>query len=358
MDNREKRRRHALRQKYIKKQKRIRIFKRIRFLLIIGVLVGLVILFKYLTRDYFETKNLRSQYQTKYDADKNYMQSLKSANSNYFFDNIIYSENDNKFTRSDSFKLSDKRQISLSKKLYMDLSNYMNEAKINEEDISVSILNLEKDEGFSFNANKERPYTSIDTLILNMMYSKLKNENTFDLEDKVILHESELVAGSSFFDESNIGMEYILEEVIKLAIRNNDATSANLLKSYMAKTFNKSYQDLVSDILNINSNQIKTVEDGLKIAQNFYNDRNTYNTQLNRLSKTREDAYINFISAKDIISYNNISDENIFDFGYIEEANNAYIYSIFTEGLDNKTVSILAETLDRSMREYYIQKKY
>lgn len=330
-------------------------FKRIIIVLVaLALIIGAIVLATNFLRPIFEVRKYKKVYEKRYSDGNLYVQKLSQSNENYFYDETVFENG--RYARLTEPKLNNKLEITLDKILYNKIVDYSVEKKLLLDDISISIINMDKGDRFNFNANKSRKFENTDKLMLSMVYSDLISKGKINPKTTYSLKKEDLMENSYFFKEDNIGLTYELQELLKLSFNNEDITARNMLKRYLIDLYDTNYPEIVRRELGLYFDVTTNTNTILNLSRKMYHNTEVYSEILYNMDAEKQDeGYLNYISRNNTMNYIDTQIENFYDFGFIKGDIN-YIYAISTKDIPIENIREMADLLDRVISEYYILK--
>lgn len=325
-----------------------------KYLLIFLIISLLVILGKFLIGKLQSNNNFENAFAKRHLVDSPYLNRMKNVNKNFIMDHNY--QIGKKYVESKFYRWSDKTDMTFDKMLSIELKDYLSYNKISPDKISISLVSMKDGNKFSFNDKKEKTYSDIDKMLVNMALIKLINQKEINADEKISLKRYDLTADSVYFNKQSLGLTYDIRELMKLSLVNNDIVAKNMLKRHIIEKTNEKYRDILKKHFNIivKDNKFKTY-DTVNIAREILKFKDIYRGLLAKDKKTGESQFIKYIVKGESQNYFLEKKESYYDIGYVS-GSNEYIYSIYIENQNPKNISEIGDLIDRKINEYYLLK--
>lgn len=290
--------------------------------------IVLVIAFLYYFFIYKEKYKINKFYQSYYD--KNYDQAYNKYSKNLYYKKYRKDEKTDTYVRLShkDFSIKNKEKSNFEDYLADKLVGVLNEHKIKQEDFSIVIEDGDQ-----------------KVLAIN----EKKNLSNYNIDDYLYLLLIDDLIGQGF-----IKIEDVEDHLDSIYIQNNKDRRTSLI-SYI-NGLGHNLNSFKSKILGRSNVESMTVGEALKFFKMSKNKRNTLNKYYISLLEGSNDLFLNPIYTKQASQNISSSTDRVkYDIGYVN-SDQDYYYSIYSEKLSKENIHIIADIIDRTIKEIKLNK--
>ncbi|MDO5027367.1 MAG: serine hydrolase [Tissierellia bacterium] len=332
--------------------------KKVNYLSMVLGLVILAIVFltiKFIWQKIRPKDDFIYSFKERHQVSSAYLRRMDHVNQNFIMDNNY--EIGEKYIEKNFYRWNDESQMTFDKNLTLTLKAYLSDHKIKSEDISISIISSEYGDRFGHNDRVVRNYYDIDKLLVNMSVMKMIDDQRISLNDKISVLKGDLSEESNYFSKKSVGLTYNIKEIMALSLSRNDLTAKNMLKRYIIEKSNMKFDAFLRREFNLNMvNEKASTIEIINIAREMKKYKEIYRDVTAEMPDKKEVSdFLKYIVNDDHQNYYKESQNSYYDIGYVRGASQ-YIYSIYIENMEAKTINEIGDLLDRKINEHFLLK--
>lgn len=316
------------REYYMKKRKK-RNKKKNRLARILGLIfIVSVLAFLYYFFIYREKNKINKFYSSYYN--NNFEQAYDRYSKNLFYKKYSKDEETGIYVKLDpeAYTIRNKEKSNFEDYLVDNLMGVLEENQIKQEDFSIVIE--DGDETLlAINDKKTLSNYKMDDYIYLLLIDDLIGQGTIKLED-------------------------VEEHLDSIYIQNNNDRIASLASYINSLGYNLT--SFKSKVLGRSNVESMTVYEALKFFKMSQNKDTVLNKYYLSLLEENSNLFLNPIYTKQASRNISLSDSNIkYDIGYVN-SDQDYYYSLYSDKLSDENIHIIADTIDRNIKELKLNK--